>query len=123
MIEPKTLDALNYFLDEDIQNCKDSITEFEGYDNLIAYYNGQIKGLEYAKDLVNQNWKSNAQIEAENYFKSLSREELKNVLTEAGFEVEDGEGKVIFTDKEKPPIENRPNGVIITENFKKPKID
>ncbi|MBG9656281.1 hypothetical protein [Cytobacillus firmus] len=32
------------------------------------------------------------------YLESLSREELKSLLLEAGFEVEDGVGEVIFTE-------------------------
>jgi phosphoribosylaminoimidazole-succinocarboxamide synthase len=38
--------------------------------------------------------------EAESYLNSLTREELKKVLSSAGFEVEDGEAKVIFTGEE-----------------------
>ncbi len=33
--------------------------------------------------------------EAREYFVSLSTEELKNVLTEAGFEVQEGSGKIL----------------------------
>jgi|GEM_PF-2429115 len=36
--------------------------------------------------------------EAREYFQSLSTEELKQVLVEAGFEVRAGSGKVIFTE-------------------------
>lgn len=32
------------------------------------------------------------------YFESLSKEELKGILLEAGFEVEDGVGEIIFTE-------------------------
>ncbi|MBS3948430.1 MAG: hypothetical protein KGZ57_09075 [Dethiobacter sp.] len=47
--------------------------------------------------------------EARLYFDSLSTEELKTVLTEAGFEVREGSGKIIFTELE---------GFIIKTTFK-----
>ena len=37
--------------------------------------------------------------EAKNYFESLSRSELIEVLKDAGFEVEDGSGEVIYLDR------------------------
>ena len=42
----------------------------------------------------------NAKQEAKKLFDGLSREELKEMLIDAGFEVMDGTGKVIFTDDE-----------------------
>ena len=35
---------------------------------------------------------------AKEYLESLSREELKELLIEAGFEVSDGNGEIIFTE-------------------------
>ncbi len=35
--------------------------------------------------------------EAKDYFNSLSNEEFKSLLEDAGFEVEDGDGRIIFT--------------------------
>jgi len=37
--------------------------------------------------------------EAVEFFESLSKEELKSLLSNAGFEVEDGAGEVIFTEE------------------------
>jgi hypothetical protein len=55
MIQPKTLDALNYFLDEDIESCILSL-EQNLSDQLNAYYKGRINSLKYAKELINQEW-------------------------------------------------------------------
>ena len=57
MIQSKTLEALNYFLDEDIHSHKDNIAEDNNSKELNVYYKGYIDGLEYAKHLINQNWK------------------------------------------------------------------
>lgn len=57
MIQSETLEALNYFLDEDIQSHKDNIAEENNSKELNGYYKGFINGLEYAKHLINQNWK------------------------------------------------------------------
>lgn len=35
--------------------------------------------------------------EVHEYFSQMSREELKNLLEEVGFEVEDGDGRIVFT--------------------------
>lgn len=37
--------------------------------------------------------------ETKNYLESLNREELQALLVDAGFEVENGEGQVIFTEQ------------------------
>lgn len=37
--------------------------------------------------------------EIKKYYDGLTKEELKQRLIEAGFEVEDGEGKIIFTEQ------------------------
>jgi hypothetical protein len=55
MIQPKTLDALNYFLDEDIESCILSL-EQNLSDQLNAYFKGRINSLKYAKELINQEW-------------------------------------------------------------------
>ena len=41
--------------------------------------------------------------EARAYFQSLSIEELKSVLTKAGFNVRDGSGKIVLTSPIKRP--------------------
>ena len=42
---------------------------------------------------------SNAKEEAIELFENMSREQLVDALKEAGFEVSDGNGKVIFTNE------------------------
>ena len=37
--------------------------------------------------------------EAKGYLNNLSRDELKSLLTESGFEVEDGNGELVFTER------------------------
>lgn len=34
----------------------------------------------------------------ESFFDGLNKDQFKNLLIEAGFEVEDGEGKIVYTD-------------------------
>jgi hypothetical protein len=58
LIQPKTLEALNYFLDEDLESRKDSLKEMDQNSKLASYYMGYINALKYAKELVNQKWKS-----------------------------------------------------------------
>lgn len=52
---------------------------------------------EYLQRILEEN---KLKLEAQKYLNGLTREELKHVLSSAGFEVEDGEGKVIFTREE-----------------------
>jgi arsenate reductase-like glutaredoxin family protein len=53
------------------------------------------------KDYIEKELVENKQkLEAKNYFNSMTRDELKQVLSDAGFEVVDGVGKVIFTGDE-----------------------
>ena len=40
----------------------------------------------------------NAREEVKEFLNSLSRDELKELLVESGFEVEDGKGGIVFTD-------------------------
>ncbi|MFD0619675.1 hypothetical protein ACFQZR_19585 [Paenibacillus sp. GCM10027629] len=41
---------------------------------------------------------SDIQKKVDDFFDSMDREEFVNLLKEAGFEVEDGDGRIIFTD-------------------------
>jgi hypothetical protein len=45
--------------------------------------------------------------EARAYFQSLSIEELKSVLTKAGFNVRDGSGKIVLTESIKRPANKK----------------
>lgn len=45
--------------------------------------------------------------EARAYFQSLSIEELKSVLTKAGFNVRDGSGKIVLTEPIKRPANKK----------------
>ncbi len=57
MIQPKTLDAINYFLDSELEYYKLELQDDEGINSKLKYYyKGIIEGLKSAKETVNQNW-------------------------------------------------------------------
>ena len=49
---------------------------------------------------------SDIQKRVDDFFDSMDRDEFVNLLIEAGFEVEDGEGRIIFTEAEKYFLED-----------------
>ena len=60
MIEPKTLNAINYFLDEDIECDEESLREVKD-SSLISFYKGRIDAYRSVKELVNMNWKPDSE--------------------------------------------------------------
>jgi hypothetical protein len=56
-INPKTLDALNYFIEEDILTCKENIKLTENNQKLNDFYRGKLVSLEEVKVLINQDWR------------------------------------------------------------------
>ncbi|MGK4040863.1 hypothetical protein AB0Y20_01080 [Heyndrickxia oleronia] len=58
MIQPKTLDAINYFLENEIEHYQLELQDDEEMNSeLKHYYKGIIEGLKSAKETVNQDWK------------------------------------------------------------------
>ena len=77
---------LGLFLMDKEEELKEQIVKYVNLSYEIGYYNGSL-----AKQV---------ELERE-YFSKLTRDELRELLNEAGFEVEEnGEGKIIFTDEE-----------------------
>lgn len=60
MIQPKTLEALNYFLNESISRIEDEINEIKGENpesKLLIFKTGKLTGLKESLHLINCNWK------------------------------------------------------------------
>jgi hypothetical protein len=62
--------------------------------------------------------------EAKNYLESLNREDLQALLVDAGFEVEDGEGQVIYTEQLEAEVNFTIKGQLVAQyeyNFQMPR--
>ena len=56
MIQPKTLKAINYFIDEDIESREEDLKEVKSQRE-NDYCKGYLDALKTTRDLVNEGWK------------------------------------------------------------------
>ena len=56
LIQSKTLEALNYFLDEEIKTTQEDLEGSKGDIESTYYYKGVLEGLKVSKMWINSGW-------------------------------------------------------------------